>query len=77
MSRTQETTQSTITQVESRNLPLETESSVPRVTGMLRLRGEPTQGDLDSEEREPRGRQIRWAEDVVNNEGLGKKSSKG
>jgi len=77
MSRTREAAQSTVTQVESRNpQPLETDSSVPRVTGTLRLRGEPAQGDSRSEEREARARQIRWAEDVVDNEGLGKKSSK-
>jgi protein phosphatase 1 regulatory subunit 11 len=35
-------------------------------TGVLRLRAEPTER-----------RHIQWAEDVIDNEGMGKKSSKG
>ena len=78
MSRTREATPSTVTQVESRNpQSLETDLSHPRVTGTLRLRGEQAEVGSSSEERESRDRRIRWAEDVVDNEGLGKKSSKG
>lgn len=43
---------------------------------MLRLRGAATedgQGDGEGGER----RRIQWAEDVVDNEGMGKKKSKG
>ncbi|KAI1925316.1 Type 1 phosphatases regulator ypi1 [Ophidiomyces ophidiicola] len=42
-------------------------------TGTLILRGEPSARELAPAER----RGIRWADDVVNNEGQGKKSSKG
>ena len=39
---------------------------VLRVSGVLRLRAEPSEQ-----------RHIQWAEDVIDNEGMGKKSSKG
>ncbi len=44
-------------------------------TATLRLRGahDPAEG----RRRQRRGPAIRWAEDVVDNEGLGRKSSKG
>ncbi|KAL4801245.1 phosphatase inhibitor-domain-containing protein [Aspergillus unguis] len=44
-----------------------------RVTGTLRLRAE---GDVSSNRDETPARHIRWSEDVVDNEGMGKKSSK-
>lgn len=40
---------------------------------VLRLRGEPGEPEAPTTQR----RRIRWAEDVVDNEGQGKKSSKG
>lgn len=49
------------------------DSSTARLTGTLRLRGEETP---DTSEPSP-ARRIRWSEDVVDNEGMGKKSSKG
>ncbi|KAJ5691471.1 Type 1 phosphatases regulator ypi1 [Penicillium malachiteum] len=48
------------------------DSSTVRLTGTLRLRGEETPASTD----EPPARRIRWSEDVVDNEGMGKKSSK-
>ena len=45
-----------------------------QVTGTLRLRAE---GDAQNAGEEMPARHIRWSEDVVDNEGLGKKSSKG
>ncbi|KAJ5808930.1 hypothetical protein N7474_010199 [Penicillium riverlandense] len=61
----------------SRSLPQTTtetrDSSTLRVSGTLRLRGE----DASSTSAEPSpARHIRWSEDVVDNEGMGKKSSK-
>ncbi|KAJ6131011.1 hypothetical protein N7523_001471 [Penicillium sp. IBT 18751x] len=48
------------------------DSSTVRLTGTLRLRGDETPST-----REPStARRIRWSEDVVDNEGMGKKSSK-
>ncbi len=41
-------------------------STIVVPAGTLRLRGEPVED-----------RRIRWAEDVVDNEGMGKKTSKG
>lgn len=49
------------------------ESSTVRLPGTLRLRGDETP---NTNEPAP-ARRIRWSEDVVNNEGMGKKSSKG
>ncbi|KAJ5160639.1 uncharacterized protein N7482_007643 [Penicillium canariense] len=49
------------------------DSSAVRLTGTLRLRGEDTQST--TAEPSP-ARRIRWSEDVVDNEGMGKKSSK-
>lgn len=48
-----------------------------RISGTLRLRGEnnPTAAETDQEGRS--ARRIKWSEDVVDNEGMGKKSSKG
>ena len=48
-----------------------TPSDSPRGSGRLRLRGE-----ADPQQDQRSQRRIRWAEDVVNNEGMGKKSSK-
>ncbi|CBF87572.1 PPP1R11/YPI1 family protein [Aspergillus nidulans FGSC A4] len=45
-----------------------------QVTGTLRLRAE---GDAQNAGEEMQARHIRWSEDVVDNEGMGKKSSKG
>ncbi|KAL1980202.1 hypothetical protein VTN96DRAFT_4468 [Rasamsonia emersonii] len=45
------------------------------VRGTLRLRGESVTDSTQNTERPPT-RHIRWREDVVNNEGMGKKSSK-
>jgi len=42
-------------------------------SGTLRLRAEGVSPQEDESER----RHVQWAEDVVNNEGMGKKSSKG
>lgn len=50
------------------------QEGTPRVTGTLRLRAE---GDSLSSRDEAPTRHIRWSEDVVDNEGMGKKSSKG
>ena len=51
------------------------ESSTVRLPATLRLRGEE---DSTTSTREPSSsRRIRWSEDVVDNEGMGKKSSKG
>ncbi|KAK2753945.1 Type 1 phosphatases regulator ypi1 [Arachnomyces sp. PD_36] len=70
MSRNREgaSTPTTTTQVEPSNI---------RLTGTLRLRGEHLPTQQDSTEQGPSSsRRIRWAEDVVDNEGLGRKSSK-
>lgn len=49
------------------------DSTTARLTGTLRLRG-----DDSPHPAEPASvRRIRWSEDVVDNEGMGKKSSKG
>ncbi|RMJ28226.1 hypothetical protein PHISP_00929 [Aspergillus sp. HF37] len=47
-----------------------------RISGTLRLRGEnnPTAAETDQEGRSTR--RIKWSEDVVDNEGMGKKKSK-
>ncbi|EFW23388.1 Type 1 phosphatases regulator ypi1 [Coccidioides posadasii str. Silveira] len=60
----------TTTHVESSNIQ-QTRRGIP-ITGTLRLRGEATATEESPAER----RHIRWAEDVVDNEGQGKKSSK-
>lgn len=54
----------------------ETSSAVP-VPATLRLRGadEPAANRLEL--NEGNSRRIRWSEDVIDNEGMGKKSSKG
>ncbi|CEJ59063.1 hypothetical protein PMG11_07699 [Penicillium brasilianum] len=49
------------------------ESSTLRLTGTLRLRAEDTS---DTTAEPSPARRIRWSEDVVDNEGMGKKSSK-
>ena len=53
-------------------------ATLPRT---LRLRGEPQEIDAESstsqEEQATSSRRVRWDENVVNNEGIGKKSSKG
>ncbi|KAM3079322.1 Type 1 phosphatases regulator ypi1 [Clarireedia jacksonii] len=49
-----------------------------RAQAVLRLRGANEEGNASVEEvGRGRGRRIQWAEDVVDNEGLGRKSSKG
>jgi protein phosphatase 1 regulatory subunit 11 len=45
-----------------------------QVTGTLRLRAE---DDASATRGETPARHIRWSQDVVDNEGMGKKSSKG
>ncbi|EEP80855.1 predicted protein [Uncinocarpus reesii 1704] len=60
----------TTTQVES-SYTQQTRQGIP-LTGTLRLRGDAT----TTQENPPEPRRIRWAEDVVDNEGQGKKSSK-
>ncbi|KAM3082666.1 Type 1 phosphatases regulator ypi1 [Clarireedia jacksonii] len=48
-----------------------------RAQAVLRLRGANEEGNASVEEvGRGRGRRIQWAEDVVDNEGLGRKSSK-
>lgn len=47
--------------------------STVRLTGTLRLRGDDSQHPTEPAST----RRIRWSEDVVDNEGMGKKSSKG
>lgn len=44
---------------------------------VLRLRGASTDSDSAIEEGSARRRRIQWAEDVIDNEGLGRKKSKG
>ncbi|KAJ5212713.1 uncharacterized protein N7498_004359 [Penicillium cinerascens] len=68
MSRTRQpgTTPQLQTTTESRD------SSTVRLTGTLRLRGDET----PSASEPSSARRIRWSEDVVDNEGMGKKSSK-
>ncbi|KAL1967493.1 hypothetical protein VTN77DRAFT_3008 [Rasamsonia byssochlamydoides] len=46
------------------------------IRGTLRLRGESATDSEQTGEQRPSTRRIRWSEDVVNNEGMGKKSSK-
>lgn len=43
---------------------------------MLRLRAENASNEVDAESGSS-ARHIRWSEDVIDNEGMGKKSSKG
>lgn len=43
----------------------------------LRLRGESQATDTESSQEQSASRRVRWDESVVNNEGMGKKSSKG
>ena len=59
--RRQQAAPATATQTQTGAVPRQ------RIAGTLRLRGEPSQ---------PR-RRIQWADDVVDNEGLGRKKSKG
>jgi hypothetical protein len=51
------------------------DSSIARVPATLRLRAE--QAPTNTREATSSSRRIRWSEDVVDNEGMGKKSSKG
>ena len=51
--------------------------SCVRISGTLRLRAENDSIATDQIEDPTPGRHIRWTEDVVDNEGMGKKSSKG
>ncbi|KAL6231669.1 hypothetical protein BDW75DRAFT_233433 [Aspergillus navahoensis] len=52
---------------------VQNDASDVQVTGTLRLRAE---GDASAGGEEMPARRIRWSEDVVDNEGMGKKSSK-
>ncbi|EAW07957.1 PPP1R11/YPI1 family protein [Aspergillus clavatus NRRL 1] len=54
--------------------PLSQDNSTIRVSGTLRLRGD--NGTRNNGEDLTTTRHIRWSEDVVDNEGMGKKSSK-
>ncbi|KKK20010.1 hypothetical protein P175DRAFT_0473233 [Aspergillus ochraceoroseus IBT 24754] len=56
---------SSVTRVEER----------PRISGTLRLRAEDAPPPPVSQDEAP-SRRIRWSEDVIDNEGMGKKSSK-
>ncbi|KAJ5489577.1 Type 1 phosphatases regulator ypi1 [Penicillium diatomitis] len=47
-----------------------------RLTGTLRLRGEESPSTSTNGAGPSQSRRIRWSEDVVDNEGMGKKSSK-
>lgn len=47
------------------------------LTGTLRLRGAPLAETTQTTTETASTRRIRWSEDVVDNEGMGKKSSKG
>ena len=63
------------TQVQ-RSTPSTTTTAPPPLQAVLRLRGAATdveRGDGEGSER----RRIQWAEDVIDNEGMGKKKSKG
>lgn len=51
------------------------DSSTARIPTTLRLRAE--EAPTDTSEATSSSRRIRWSEDVVDNEGMGKKSSKG
>ncbi|OJJ38569.1 hypothetical protein ASPWEDRAFT_94891, partial [Aspergillus wentii DTO 134E9] len=51
-------------------------SSNVRVSGTLRLRGEDVPDTTENNQDRASNRRIRWSEDVVDNEGMGKKSSK-
>lgn len=51
------------------------DSSTAHIPPTLRLRAE--EAPTDASEATSSSRRIRWSEDVVDNEGMGKKSSKG
>lgn len=51
--------------------------SAIRISGTLRLRGEDNSTSSGINNESIPNRHIRWSEDVVDNEGMGKKSSKG
>ena len=63
--------QTEVTDVQSQSS--NSDAQQPQITGTLRLRGYRTETNADGRPE----RRIRWAEDVVDNEGQGKKSSKG
>jgi len=66
------------TQVDSASELSQTSSITQVVTGTLRLRGERLANSTTQQQGEQRasGRRIRWGEDVIDNEGMGKKNSK-
>jgi len=66
------------TQVDSTSELSQTSSITQVVTGTLRLRGERLANSTTQQQEEQRasGRRIRWGEDVIDNEGMGKKNSK-
>lgn len=78
MSRTRQILPSTASHSQLETVsPALGESSAIRISGTLRLRGEGNALVSNTNQEEPSTRHIRWSEDVVDNEGMGKKSSKG
>jgi len=68
------------TQVANPSAPSLTTTEPRQVQAVLRLRGVTSEEDVANDVRdggESTRRRIQWAEDVVDNEGLGRKSSKG
>lgn len=57
--------------------PASSEASTIDISGTLRLRGDDSARASSRNQEEPPTRHIRWSEDVIDNEGMGKKSSKG
>lgn len=61
----------------SQVLQVPDEQSAIRISGTLRLRGEDNSNSSGINTGSAPNRHIRWSQDVVDNEGMGKKSSKG
>ena len=61
----------------SQVLQVPDDQSAIRISGTLRLRGEDSSNPSGINTGSAPDRHIRWSHDVVDNEGLGKKSSKG
>lgn len=53
------------------------DQSTTRIPGTLRLRGENNVQASNTNQEAAPARHIRWSEDVIDNEGMDKKSSKG
>lgn len=66
-------TETTDAQSQSQSQASDRDPQQSQVTGTLRLRGHRTETNTEGTQE----RRIRWAEEVVDNEGQGKKSSKG